>query len=103
MSEPPRYRRDLIVPESYDISEEPIEVTCSLAHPPEPRGARQHLIVGAARGGDSGSFIHCRCTSNVMPVARSETFQRVAMASGFRERPNIGRRTGAPQFTHRGV
>ena len=58
------------------------------------------LVVGVRLllAGCSGGLM-----SNVIPVSRSETSHRVAMASGFRVRPNIGRRTGGPQFTQRGV
>lgn len=41
--------------------------------------------------------------STVIPVSRSETSQRMAIAAWFRERPHIGRRTGGAQFTQRGT
>jgi hypothetical protein len=39
----------------------------------------------------------------VMPGSRSDTSKRDVIASRLRARPNIGRRTAGPQFTHRGV
>jgi hypothetical protein len=48
------------------------------------------------------SMGHAGFTSKVMPVSRSETSQSLAIASRSRARPNIGRRTSGPQFTHRG-
>jgi hypothetical protein len=42
-------------------------------------------------------------TSKMIPVSRFKTSQGLTMASRLRERPSSGRRTGGPQFTHRGV
>lgn len=42
-------------------------------------------------------------TSKVIPVSRSETSQSEVIAFRLLDRPNSGRRTGGPQFTHRGV
>jgi hypothetical protein len=41
--------------------------------------------------------------SKVIPVSRSDTAQSLARTCQLGERPNSGRRTGGPQFTHRGV
>jgi hypothetical protein len=70
---------------------------------PAPRA--EYLVVFKALGGlDRGRARgHAGFTSNVMPVSRSETSQSLAIASRCRARPNIGRRTGGPQFTQRGV